>query len=226
MVDSRTAQGQNSASRSDLTGRRPVTAGDRAVVFAAVVATALITCVGVAIGHFNTGLYTHSNCPADNYDRVDPINVVFWDWGTSDRVLSQIQSHAGWLNASGSSQTFVDHSACYEMAGQRASGSTASTRFHVRLHPIHLDEALRWTSVGDAHHEDFVWYCGHAVDSNGSSGSGFDQGRRQLRTLFENAGHSWYSRYWGNTQNFQQCDGDYAGSDGYTVFIRLHQANH
>jgi hypothetical protein len=206
--------------------RSSVTPRGRAAVLLGVIAAALVTFGGAAFAHFDTGLYTHSNCPADNNDRVDPINIVFWDWGTSDRVVSQIQSHASWLNGSGSSQTFIDHGACFEMGAQRASSGTASTRFHVRLHPIHLDDSLRWTTVGDAHHEDFVWYCGHAVDSNGSSGSGFDQGRRQLRILFESAGHSWSSRFWGNTQNFQQCDGDYASSDGYTVFIRLHQQNH
>ena len=42
----------------------------------------------------------------------------------------------------------------------------------------------------------------------------------------ESGGHGWYSEFWGNTQNFQQCDGDYAGSDGYTVFSRAHQVNH
>lgn len=190
-----------------------------------VLAAALVL-VAPAWAHFETGYYTHHDCPADNYDRVDPINVVFYDWGTWDRAVSQTQTHAGWNNSDGSTQTFVDHGNCYSMATQRASAGVWSSRFHIRFHPIHWDDTLGWTTVGDAHHEDFVWYCGHAVDSNGSSGSGFDQGRRQLRISYENAGHSWYSRYWGNTQNFKQCDGDYAGSDGYTVFIHLHQLNH
>ena len=88
-----------------------------------------------------------------------------------------------------------------------------------------MDDTLRWTTIGDAHHEDLT-YCGHAVDANGSTGSGFDQGRRELRIQMENGGHGWYSEFWGNTQNFQQCDGDYASSDGYTVFSRAHQINH
>jgi hypothetical protein len=198
----------------------------RVIILAGIASAAFAFFVGVAFAHFDSGLYTHSNCPADNYDRVDPINVVFWDWGTWDRAAHQIQTHTGWANDGGSTQTFVDHGDCYEMATQRASGGVLSSRLHIRLHPIHFDDALRWTTVGDAHHEDFVWYCGHAVDANGANGSGFDQGRRQLRIAFENAGHGWSSRYWGNTQNFKQCDGDYAGSDGYTVFIRLHQLNH
>jgi hypothetical protein len=64
------------------------------------------------------------------------------------------------------------------------------------------------------------------ADANGPSGSGFDQGRNSLKLSFVNAGHTWYPAWWGNTQNFQQCDGDYAGSDGYTYYIHLHQVNH
>jgi hypothetical protein len=179
-----------------------------------------------AFADFDTDAHTYKGCPGTAANRVDPVNVVLWDWGTWDRAVSQIASHLAWSDAGGSTQSFVDHGNCHPMQAQRASAGTTSSRFHVRLRPIHFDTALGWTSVGDAHHEDFVWYCGHAVDSNGPSGSGFDQGRRELRTRFEAAGHDWYSRWWGNTQNFKQCDGDYAGSDGYTVFIRAHQVNH
>jgi hypothetical protein len=181
---------------------------------------------GGGAAHFDTGYYTHHGCPASNYDRIDPINFVFWDWGTIGRAENSVIAHAGWWDTSGSAQSFVDHGNCYGTAAQRASGGSASSRYHIRLHPIHADGGLGWTTVGAVHHEDFVWYCGHAVDNNGPNGSGFDQGRRQLRILLENGGHSWYSRWWGNTQNFKQCDGDYAGSDGYTVFVRAHQHFH
>ena len=40
------------------------------------------------------------------------------------------------------------------------------------------------------------------------------------------AGHSSSRVWWGNTQSFKQCDGDYAASDGWTAFIGLHQVNH
>jgi hypothetical protein len=197
---------------------------------ALVIGATLVTVLGLAASasaHFNTGLYTHNGCPGTNTNRVDPINFVFDIWGTWDRAMSQMRTHSGWYDQGGSTQTFVDHGNCYQMISQAASAGVSSSRFHIRLHPIHHDDYVGWTSVGDAHHEDFVWYCpGHAVDSNGSNGSGFDQGRRQLRTAFSNAGHSWTSVWWGNTQNFRQCDGDYAGSDGYTVWVDLHQFNH
>ena len=113
------------------------------------------------------------------------------------------------------------------MHAQRASGLGA--RFHVRVRGQHQDAALGWVAVAGAHHEDLVLVpipCGHAVDSNGPSGSGFDQGRNELERRFATAGHPTSRVWWGNTQSFKQCDGDYAASDGWTVFVALHQVNH
>jgi len=181
-----------------------------------------------ALAHFDTAdRYTHSACPASAANRVDPINVVFWAWGTWGRVESQIVSHAGWTATSGSTQSFADHGACFAMHTQRASGH--GSRFHVRVRGQHPDGMLGWTAAAAAHHEDNVLFpvpCGHAVDSNGPGGSGFDQGRDELESSFDLAGHSTYRVWWGNTQSFKQCDGDYAASDGWTVFIELHQVGH
>jgi hypothetical protein len=177
-------------------------------------------------GTFNPGGYTHGSCAGNYYSRIDPVNFVFWDWGTWDRAVNNIHAHAGWYDDGGSGQYFFDNGNCHFMTAQRASDGVSSTRFHIRLHPIYHDASYGWTTIGDAHHEDFVWHCGHAVDSNGPEGSGFDQGRRQLRILQEWGGHGWFSEWWGNTQNFQQCDGDYASSDGYTVFSHAHQGYH
>jgi hypothetical protein len=141
--------------------------------------------------------------------------------------VSQIESHAGWTDTLGSNQYFVDHGNCALMHEQRASGTL--TRFHIRVRGQHFDATLGWTATGDAHHEDFVVFpipCGHAVDSDGPSGSGFDRGRDELEQRFASAGHPTYRLWWGNTQSFKQCDGDYAGSDGWTTFIQLHQLNH
>ena len=178
--------------------------------------------------HFDaSGVYTHGECPPAADNRVDPINVVFTSWGTWGRVASQIASHADWTDTSGSSQSFADHGECYPMHAQRASGT--GTRFHIRVRGQHPDAALGWTATGDAHHEDLIAFpvpCGHAVDSNGPGGSGFDQGRDELEARFASAGHATYREWWGNTQSFKQCDGDYAASDGWTAFIELHQVNH
>jgi hypothetical protein len=171
--------------------------------------------------------YTHGACPASAENRVDPINVVFTGWGTWGRAVSQIESHLGWTATSGTEQSFTDHELCYPMHDQRASGE--GSRFHVRLRGQHKDVSLRWTTWGDAHHEDLVFWpvpCGHAVDSNGGGGSGFDQGRDEVERGFAAAGHATQRVWWGNTQSFKQCDGDYAASDGWTLFVGLHQVNH
>ena len=183
---------------------------------------------GPATAHFDaSSKYTHRGCPATFQNRVDPINVVFTTWGTWGRAANQIESHAGWTDTSGSAQSFVDHGSCFPMHAQRASGS--GSRFHVRVRGQHSDATLGWAATGDAHHEDLVLFpipCGHAVDSNGPSGSGFDQGRNALEAWFADAGHPTHRVWWGNTASFKQCDGAYAGSDGWTVYIGLHQVNH
>ena len=201
----------------------------RATLAAALAALAALAGAagGPAEAHFDTSSrYTHRSCPAVAESQVDPVNVVFHEWGTWGRAASQIESHAGWTATSGSPQFFADHGGCHEVHAQRASGE--GTRFHVRLRGQHADASLRWVAVGAAHHEDVVVFppCGHAVDSNGPEGSGFDQGRDELERRFLAAGHSTRRAWWGNTRSFKQCDGDYAASDGWVVYVRLHQVSH
>jgi hypothetical protein len=200
----------------------------RRTATALMLAVTAMALAGPAAAHFDaSSKYTYRECPATAENRVDPINVVFSSWGTWGRAVSQVESHAGWTDTTGSSQAFVDHGTCYAMHAQRASGSR--TRFHIRVRGQHPDTVLGWTATGDAHHEDLVLFpipCGHAVDSDGPDGSGFDQGRNELERRFADAGHMTSRVWWGNTQSFKQCDGDYASSDGWTAFIELHQANH
>jgi hypothetical protein len=163
--------------------------------------------------HFSTSSYTYKG---DCSSRVDPVNFGFYGpYAWWDHAAAQTQGHAGWSNTGGSSQASWSHGTCYWMGTQRASAGTSSSRFHIRFFWAGSDPY----AVGDAHHEDFVWYCGHAVDSNGSTGSGFDWGRRELMRKFRDAGHYTTYDWWGNTQNFKQCDGDWAGSDGYTRWV-------
>jgi hypothetical protein len=200
----------------------------RRFVFAVVFVVGVSLAGSPALAHLDTAdRYTHNACPASAANRVDPINVVFTTWGTWGRAESQIMSHAVWTATSGSTQSFADHGGCLPMHAQRASGH--GSRSHVRLRGQHPDETLGWTATAAAHHEDTVLFpvpCGHAVDSNGPGGSGFDQGRDELERRFLAAGHSAYRAWWGNTQSFKQCDGDYAASDGWAVLIELHQVNH
>ena len=198
------------------------------LALSALVATAAVVWVAPALGHFDsTDRYAHRACPATISNRTDPVNVVLTGWGTWGRAESQIEAHAGWVVNFGSSQSFVDHGSCFSMHTQRASG--LGSRFHVRVRGQHQDPSLGWVAVAGAHHEDLVLFpvaCGHAVDSNGPGGSGFDQGRDELERRFVAAGHGASRVWWGNTQSFKQCDGDYAASDGWTALIALHQVNH
>lgn len=200
----------------------------RGAAITPLVAAVAMIVAAPAAAHFDaSSKYTHTGCPATSENRVDPINVVFTSWGTWGRAVNQIEAHAGWTNATGSRQTFVDHGACNPMHAERATAY--GSRFHVRVRGQHPDDVLGWTTTGDAHHEDFVTYpvpCGHAVDSDGTSGSGFDQGRDELERQFAAAGHATSWVWWGNTKSFKQCDGDYASSDGWTLFVELHQVNH
>lgn len=145
--------------------------------------TALLA-LSPASAHFDSGSrYTYTSSSCGSGSRVDPINVVFYTWGTWGRAESQVQSHAGWSNTSGSMQYFADHGSCYERHTQRASGCGTCSRYHVRIRGQHPDPTLGWPAAASAQHEDWVPSCnygigGHAVDSNGPNGSGFDQGAR------------------------------------------------
>lgn len=200
----------------------------RLVLAVAVVASGALLSAAIAPAHYDaSGRYTHVACPGTASTRSDPVNVLFHAWGTWGRAETQVVSHAGWTASSGSGQHFLDHAMCSPQHTQRASGE--ASRFHVRVRGQHWDAGLGWAAAGSAHHEDLVLFprpCGHAVDANGSSGSGFDQGRDELEARLRLAGHSTSRVWWGNTQAFKQCDGDYAASDGWVALVALHQVNH
>jgi hypothetical protein len=200
----------------------------RLLLAAVVLAGANFVLVTPAPAHFDaTGRYSHVACPGTTATRSDPVNVVFHAWGTWGRAASQVVAHTGWTASSGFTQHLLDHGGCFAQHAQRASGE--GSRFHVRIRGQHWDSGLGWAAAAAAHHEDLVLFpfpCGHAVDANGPGGSGFDQGRDELEARFRAAGHETSRAWWGNTQSFRQCDGDYAASDGWTVFVRIHQVNH
>jgi hypothetical protein len=144
--------------------------------------------------------------------------------------LNHIRYHLGWWDTGGSTQSFSSEGVCGTMDGQRASGTVLQSRFHVRVKQT-FDGDATWgiTARGDAHHEDLVWYCGHAVDKGGGSSglsSGFDQGRRAIASAFMGVHDYGGTTYWGNTRQFKQCDGDYAGSDGNVDWWRIPNWSH
>jgi hypothetical protein len=122
-------------------------------------------------------------------------------------------------------------------------------RYHVRMWFIPSSQnATDRKTVGTPHHEDFeehngglnnhcrgavhltvagvdLWALGgHAVDKGGvgtGEDSGFDQGRHYLRRAMDNTAHNVDSEYWGNDTRIEQCDEDWAGSDGNGITIGL-----
>ena len=228
-------KGMRFRARGALSARPRSTRGAIAAALAVVV-TALV-CATAANAHFQTYPYTLKSCPASYDAHVDPVNFVFTRSGDGPTMVNAIKAHTSLDDSTrGTVQSFSSHGVCGEMYASQATGcwngTTLCTRFHIRVKKTYEgDPYLGVTGVGDAHHEDWVQTCnygagGHAVDANGSNGSGFDQGRRALRIAFENAGHGWSSKFWDNKRNFKQCDGDYAGSDGYTVYVSLHSWMH
>ncbi|MGH3031016.1 MAG: hypothetical protein ACRDNE_09685 [Gaiellaceae bacterium] len=96
----------------------------------------------------------------------------------------------------------------------------------------HRDTTWGYTTTGTPHHEDLT-YCGHAVDKGGVNKggglqSGFDQGRSRIyNALYGKPGHHFAgSVNWGNTQEFKQCDNDWAGSHGIVYWFRIHSSAH
>jgi hypothetical protein len=173
-----------------------------------------------ASAHFEVSLYTQSSCFGDD---VDPVTNIYWDASTGARATNHVQYHTGWLNDQGSPQWFTSHERCFEPFAQRASGGVFASRFHTRLSPL-LDTTPWWYSAGAAHHEDFT-YCGHAVDKTVNGWSGFDEGRHAIYLALLGEHEYDYVNY-GNTRQFRQCDGDYAGSDGLVGWWRIPSWEH
>lgn len=181
--------------------------------------------------HFESGLYSHRR--SDCASRSDPITVVFYAHATAARTLNHLRAHTGWGGDTSSAQHFASHGICGAAHGEAYSGFF--TRYHVRLRrTYHADDVWGTTTVGTPHHEDWVSSCGHAVDKGGVSQpwpfnrSGFDMGRKRVfDALYGQPGHTFArSENWGNTQEFRQCDGDYAGSNGTVFWFRMPASEH
>lgn len=190
-----------------------------------------------AAAHFESGLYSHR--ASDCASRSDPITVVFYGYATGTRTLNHVRFHTGWGGGSGGGQYFASHGICG--AGTQHAESGTFTRYHIRMRKTYHDDAT-WgtTSTGTPHHEDWIdsaisgcFPGNHAVDKGGVDKggglqSGFDQGRTRIyNALIGQPGHTFGgSVNWGNTQEFKQCDGDWAGSHGTVYWFRIPNNSH
>jgi hypothetical protein len=192
---------------------------------------------GAGAAHFQSGGYSHRD--ADCASRVDPITVVFYEWGWPDRVRNHLNRHGGWDGGDGGGQFFASHGNCESAQGHSESGCAVCTRYHIRLRKTeHAADDVGVTTTGTPHHEDWVKTCnggfgGHAVDKGGVERgeglqSGFDQGRSRIYSILVGEPDHAYggSAYWGNTQEFKQCDGDWAGSHGTVYWFEMPSYDH
>jgi len=183
--------------------------------------------------------YSFSDSSCSTASRVDPVTVVFYNLATTDRVNQNIDAHTDLdAGASVNPQNFGVNGVCLGQTVDKSSCAImACTRWHIRgLQSPVTHATYGSTTQSTPHHEDWVesvfnpgcnilgLFGNHAVDKGGvSSGmfSGFDQGREHIWDGFSAAGHTGELQYWGNTQEFPQCDGDLAGSNGYVRYIKI-----
>ena len=209
--------------------RRPFLAG----IALAAVAVCLAVLVPAGSAHFTPGYYTHttSNC-ANNFNRIDPISLVFYYRATPDRVGFHVQYHTGWSDKSGDGQWFKTHDSpdiCVfnGTEWQRASGGSRDDRYHVRYANGYDFDATYENTVISSPHYETITYVGdrsifgeHAVTS--APPGGFVLARNELYNRMVSGGHGVRPAvYWGNTEPRPQCDRQTVASDGYTYFVRV-----
>jgi hypothetical protein len=147
----------------------------------------------------------------------------------------------GFSFGGGTSQYFLQGSECGVMQDQRATDCLPCTRYHVRYRsaPDVVSAGLGYTAASDPHHEVYTTQgrCykgggigGHAVDAGGYGGSwsGYDLARHRFyqawASLPASQGHTWKNganSFWGNTQQFLQCNDWWAGSNGQVGFYKI-----
>jgi hypothetical protein len=218
----------------------------------AVLAMALsIVPMANAIGLGPSGWYSFNDSNCNEASHTDPIGVLFRGRRASaHNVANQIGIHAGWWASASKGQYLwvLLNGGGYDCREANESVAESSdlgpySRFHTRLWFIPATNgSSELKTIGTPHHEDWKFHnpfggdhCtgatgvgSHAVDRGGvnqsTHESGYDKGRHRLREAFENGGHAVQSAEWGNTAEFEQCDEEWAGSDGYGLNIWVNHA--
>jgi hypothetical protein len=193
-------------------------------------ALALAALSGPAAAHFDSGQWSHesSACSYSN-TRLDPITIIFYNWGYADRSANSLNYHFGWHNDGATAQYFASHGNCLQNTHDPTSGG--NPRYHIRIKKTYDGDSY-WgvTSASTPHYERTVdcsiipFTTQHAVYPNG-----FNDGReRIINGLYFRDGHGfWGYQWWGNTEpRVNQCNGDRAAADGYVGFIAQHYSFH
>jgi hypothetical protein len=195
-----------------------------ALLMVAAMVTVLVLPVP-ASSHFEFRMYSRTDSSCNQWS--DPVTAVFYGNGDPARVINHIVHHTGWNFAGGSAQYFIDHGVCENLSDQRSSGAIFSTRNHVRIfYTADWDPGFGFTSSATPHFEDIT--CGgtnHAVRETVNGWSGFDEGRAQLYNWMS-PGHYTWTENWGNTAWMQQCDGQFAYSNGTVRYFWIPWETH
>jgi hypothetical protein len=177
-------------------------------------------------GHTRYYSYTNSSCN----NAIDPVSVVFYYAATIQNVDTHARHHGGWTTTGGGTQYFYDHF-CGAMDHDNASGCGQCNRHHMRewWNYDSPPPGLSYYTLATPHKEDFVWTCfppSHAVESSGAGG--FVAAKWDIAANWHNwnngGGTHWFggtSYYAGNTWMFWQCDGEWAGNDGWIDFVEI-----
>jgi hypothetical protein len=199
----------------------------------AVAAIAMVLALGVAQpagAHWSPGWYTHtdSNC-ANNYNRIDPVSMIFYNNATPDRVGFHITYHTGWGGTDAGGQWFKTHDSpnvcVFNGSGwQRASSCGTCDRYHIRYADVYeWDGAYGWAVIGTPHYETYNYgpncWGQHAVTS--TSPGGFVNARNTLYNALRNGGHAGTMGWIGNTEPRKQCDNEYVANDGYGAYVMV-----
>jgi hypothetical protein len=177
-----------------------------------------------------TSFYVWANSTCTS--KAEPITIVFTGFANATRAANHVQKHTVWAVTSGNTRYLKGHftnPSCRLQNWQRSAG-LAGDRWHMRGRTIHALSSTDVTTLASAHRES-IKACGHVVKpAAGGVPSGFDQGREKLYEKFGGAagivGHPPASVNWGNSTNFQQCDGSYAGANGKVYSIGVPNALH
>ncbi len=153
---------------------------------------------------------------------------VFTRNATAYGTRVHVNHHTGWEpTIVGTTASFAGSGWCLEMNNQLTDATFDRFHFRYRQSPVY-DFYYGDVTLGAGHHEDYIdpyeasfkgwdcsWHGNHAVDENGTYGSGFDQGRAKIYNSFVGTHHVYGGLGdWGNTHMFQQCDEGWAQSNG------------
>lgn len=163
---------------------------------------------------------------------VDPVGVVFAGTNASaENAGNAMAYHANWYYGGAAGQSLnvfrqTSSRICKPSNDGRNSvglGPQGTSRFHARYW-LSREIGGYPKTVATPHYERVTCGTNHAVIGNGNGPggrSGFTYAKHELKQLFELGGHATSSVYWGNTRSFQQCNGNWAGGDGYLAVIYL-----